>query len=276
MMVKWRWKGRQKLPGVSLEVCSMWLPKRSVWTMFIWVRVSFWGSLFPVRIGKIWKRKLQKGKENCDSVPRAVLILNQETTPVMFYSKGPNTMQQLAECWTRKGRSGWVGPTAGQQGWNTWPSRIPVSFHLCFSRHGVLPFSSETTHITRTWNCWNRSGGGQDVQRTGTPLLWRRRAERAGVAQPGEEKVPGRPCSSLTVLKEGLQEMWRTFDNRHAVTRPGEIALNGKKILLDKMLGRNPLQWGWWDSGMGCPEKLGCSIPGSVKARLDGSLSNLD
>lgn len=62
MMVKWRWKCRQKLPGVSLEACSMWLPKRSVCTMFIWVRVSFWGSLFPVRIDKNMKKKTAKGK----------------------------------------------------------------------------------------------------------------------------------------------------------------------------------------------------------------------
>ena len=31
---------------------------------------------------------------------------------------------------------------------------------------------------------------------------------RVGVVQPGEEKVPGRPYSSLPVLKRGIQERW--------------------------------------------------------------------
>ena len=41
-----------------------------------------------------------------------------------------------------------------------------------------------------------------------TPLL-RGQAERVGTVQPGEEKAPGRPYSSLPVPEGGLQESWR-------------------------------------------------------------------
>jgi len=37
----------------------------------------------------------------------------------------------------------------------------------------------------------------------------RGKAEKVGVVQPGEEKAPGTPYSSLPVPEGGLQESWR-------------------------------------------------------------------
>ena len=45
--------------------------------------------------------------------------------------------------------------------------------------------------------------GHKNDQRDGAPLL-RGKAERVEAVQPGEEKAPGRPYSSLPVLKGGL------------------------------------------------------------------------
>ena len=45
--------------------------------------------------------------------------------------------------------------------------------------------------------------GHKDDLRAGAPLLWGK-AERVWAVQPGEEKAPGRPYSSLPVLKGGL------------------------------------------------------------------------
>lgn len=59
----------------------------------------------------------------------------------------------------------------------------------------------------------------KDGQNGGTPLQWRK-AERVGVVQLKEEKVPGRPQSSLTVPKGGVQErQWQIFLARPEVTR---------------------------------------------------------
>jgi len=54
--------------------------------------------------------------------------------------------------------------------------------------------------------------GHKNNQNDGAPLL-KGKAERVGVVQPGEEKAPGRHCSTLPVPEDGLQESWRrTFD----------------------------------------------------------------
>ena len=48
----------------------------------------------------------------------------------------------------------------------------------------------------QTWTCWSRSRGGYNSGlKAGAPLLWGK-AERVEAVQP-EEKVPGRPQSSL-------------------------------------------------------------------------------
>ncbi|PKU47355.1 rna-directed dna polymerase from mobile element jockey- hypothetical protein [Limosa lapponica baueri] len=49
----------------------------------------------------------------------------------------------------------------------------------------------------------NPEEGHKDNQRARVPLLCKQ-SERLGVVQLGEEKAPGRPYSSLPVLKEGL------------------------------------------------------------------------
>jgi len=49
--------------------------------------------------------------------------------------------------------------------------------------------------------------GHSDAQRAGVPLLWRK-VERDGLAQPGEEKTPGRPRCSLPVPKGSPPESW--------------------------------------------------------------------
>jgi len=45
--------------------------------------------------------------------------------------------------------------------------------------------------------------GHEDLQRAGTPLLWRK-AKGVGVVQPGEEKVSGRTYCGVSIYKEGL------------------------------------------------------------------------
>ena len=50
--------------------------------------------------------------------------------------------------------------------------------------------------------------GHKDDPRAGVPLL-RGQAEGVGAVQPGEEKAPGTPSSSLPVPEVGLQEGWR-------------------------------------------------------------------
>ena len=64
--------------------------------------------------------------------------------------------------------------------------------------------SSGAPSTRRIWSCW---GGYKDDPRAGAPLLWGQ-AERVGAVQPGEEKAPGRPCSSLPVPEGSLQERW--------------------------------------------------------------------
>jgi len=47
------------------------------------------------------------------------------------------------------------------------------------------------------WSGWSRSRGShKNDQRAGAPLPWRQ-VEGAGLVQPREEKVPGRPYSGL-------------------------------------------------------------------------------
>ena len=63
--------------------------------------------------------------------------------------------------------------------------------------------------IRQTWSCWSGSTEGhKGDQRAGTPLLGEK-AERVGAVQPGEEKTPGRPHSSIPLPEGGLQESWR-------------------------------------------------------------------
>ena len=71
---------------------------------------------------------------------------------------------------------------------------------------GCIAFSSGAPNIRTTWTCWTKPRGGhKDDQRDGTPLLTEN-AERAGAVQPGEEKAPATPYSSLPVSKGSLQE----------------------------------------------------------------------
>ena len=68
--------------------------------------------------------------------------------------------------------------------------------------------SSGVLNTGQTRSCWSRSRGGHKKdKRDGTPLL-QGKAERVGAVQPGEEKVPERPYSILSVLKGGLWERW--------------------------------------------------------------------
>jgi len=56
----------------------------------------------------------------------------------------------------------------------------------------------------------------EQVQRRATKMIrgmehlsYEEKLGRVGAVQPGEEKVPGRPHSSLPVLEGGLPESWR-------------------------------------------------------------------
>jgi len=50
-----------------------------------------------------------------------------------------------------------------------------------------------------------QSVGHRNDQRDRTSFLWGK-AGRVGAVQPGEEKAPGRPYCSLSVLNGGLKE----------------------------------------------------------------------
>jgi len=51
-------------------------------------------------------------------------------------------------------------------------------------------------------------------------------------------------------------------------TGRGEMALNWKRADLDRILGRNYLLWGWWDTGTGCPARLWMPLPGSIQGQV--------
>ena len=57
----------------------------------------------------------------------------------------------------------------------------------------------------KEWSCWNGSRGGhKDDQRAGAALLLRK-AEAAGLVQPGEERALEIPHCGLPLLKGSLQ-----------------------------------------------------------------------
>jgi len=112
--------------------------------------------------------------------------------------------------------------------------KFPCVAHKCYHVcELILPFktrkpSTGYTHALST-RVWSLSGdkfceihrrdtdllehiqeGHKNDPRDGTPLL-QRQAERSGVVQPGEEKAPMWPDSSLSVSKGELQKRDRLF-----------------------------------------------------------------
>ena len=79
---------------------------------------------------------------------------------------------------------------------------------------GVLPPAVEPSPQERHRPVGVRPEEGHKTDlKPGTPLQWGN-TERAGAVQPGEEKTPRRPWSSLPLPEGGLHECWRgTFDN---------------------------------------------------------------
>lgn len=76
------------------------------------------------------------------------------------------------------------------------------------------------------------AGGGEGFKSIlHFPWIWRygallqRQAERAGVVQPGDEKVLGRLWPSST-LRELMERRERDFLHRHIVTAQGTMVLN--------------------------------------------------
>ena len=74
--------------------------------------------------------------------------------------------------------------------------------------------------------------GHEDDQRARAPPI-QRQAERVGVHQPGEEKAPGGPYSSLPVLEGACKKVVEGLFRRAYSNRMGEIALNWKRVDLD-------------------------------------------
>lgn len=62
-------------------------------------------------------------------------------------------------------------------------------------------------------------------QRAGAVLLWNQ-AERLGIIQTEEEKVPGMIYSSLPAPKGTVRKMEKDFIQGHVVTGYGIMALN--------------------------------------------------
>ena len=117
--------------------------------------------------------------------------------------------------------------------------------------------------------------GHKDNQRAGAPPL-RGQAERVGALQPGEEKDPTRPYSSLPVpegayrkAEEGL--FIRAGSDR---TRGNGFKLEESRFRLDIrekfFTVRVVRQWNTWPS-----EVVDATSLKAFKARLDGALSNL-
>ena len=72
--------------------------------------------------------------------------------------------------------------------------------------------------------------GHKNDLRAGTPPLW----QKAGVVQPGEEKAPGRPHSSLSVPERGtVGKMGKISLARPIVIEQGAMALNWGRVDLD-------------------------------------------
>lgn len=144
-----------------------------------------------------------------------------------------------------------------------WLTREFTGVVLCI---GYVIFSS-----VGTWTCWSKSGGGhRGNERAGAPLL-QRQAERAGAAQPGEEKEGSR-VTLLRCLK-GLQKNWTGSFHRDMWWQD-----KGKWLQTERGEGR----FGWdiskksltvrvIDTGTGCPEKMlmshpwKCSRPGGME-----------
>ena len=78
-------------------------------------------------------------------------------------------------------------------------------------RHGPVGVHSEEGH--------------KDDPRDGTPPL-QRQAYRAGAVQPGKEKVPGRPGSSLLLPKGGYKKEGDRLFSRVCSDRTREIISN--------------------------------------------------
>ena len=109
--------------------------------------------------------------------------------------------------------------------------------------------------------CWER------LEKTGAPLLWRK-TERIGVVQLGEEKAQGRPHSSFSVPKGGLQESWRSLSESKVVGKgviswnwEGRFILDIRKKIFTQMVVRH------WKKVV--QRSCRCSIPGSVQGQLE-------
>ena len=97
------------------------------------------------------------------------------------------------EAWLT-GRGRWFCPSA-LLWWD--PTQSPVS-------------SSGALSTAKTWSCWNGSRGGPQKWSEGwNTFLVKEGSESVRAVQPGEEKAPGRPYSSLPVPEGDLWESWR-------------------------------------------------------------------
>ena len=123
-------------------------------------------------------------------------------------------------CWTWPGHVCWqprrpsMPWAASPAAWAPSEGAPPLSgiLSLCpallRSRPGSPAPSSGTLSTGQIWSCWcGAKGSPSNDPRAGTCRLGGK-AGKAGAVQPGEEKAPGRPQSSLPVPEGCLEERW--------------------------------------------------------------------
>ena len=136
--------------------------------------------------------------------------------------------------------------------------------------------SSGAPDTRRTWSYRSRSRRGhKDDQRAGPPLL-QRQAERAGALQPGEQKAPRTPYSSLPVPKGAYRKAGEGLFIRAGSdrTRGNGFRLEEGRFRLDirkkVFTVRVVKHWNRLPS-----EVVDTPSLEAFKTRLDGTVSNL-
>jgi len=190
-------------------------------------------------------------------------------------------------CWLRS--STWpsnmcLQPRRSTVSWAASPAAWPAGWGRGFYPSTLLFWdptwrpacSSGALSTGQTWTCWSGAKGGHKTDpRTGAPLLWGQ-AERVGAVQPGEEKAPWRPWSSLAVpegayKKAGEGHFTRAWSDRTGANgfrlEEGRFRLDIRKRFFTLRVVR---PWPRLPR-----EAVAAPSVAVFQARLDGALSSL-